>query len=136
MILRLLILVLLLAVKDGATAVCYDPRRGDRALTYVINGTEYEMVPPPEERAAEIGKAARRLFLPRPWWRAVVDWLRGAARATEGTLAAKAGARQVLLTVSVDAARPRVVIRLSPDPAASAAAGAALQSCLSARDKV
>jgi hypothetical protein len=123
-------LVVLLAVKDGASAVCFDASRGDRALTYVIDGTEYEMVPPPEERAAEIGKSAQALFFPRPWWRAVVDWLRGAAHETDGTLTAKTGEHQVLLKVSVDAARPRVVIRLSPDPAAAAAAGAALRTCL------
>jgi hypothetical protein len=63
---KLLYLVLLLAVKDRATEVRFEPASDRWELRYRVAGTVYDMVPPP--RFLRIDAEAARLAGLR-WWR-------------------------------------------------------------------
>jgi type II secretory ATPase GspE/PulE/Tfp pilus assembly ATPase PilB-like protein len=49
-------LVLLLALKDLASEVRFEPREEDYRVTYKCGGRDYEMVPPPRELAGRISQ--------------------------------------------------------------------------------
>src|SRR5262249_40216953 len=51
---RIWSLVILLAIKDGAEEVRYEPSGEGRVLSYKIHGKEYELVPPPRFLAASL----------------------------------------------------------------------------------
>ena len=55
-------MVLLMAVRDRAASVHYHPWRGAGALSYVVDNTRYEMVPPPAEFADACVDVAREAF--------------------------------------------------------------------------
>lgn len=73
---KLWAMVLLLALKDRARCVNYNPALGDMALTYEVDGVEYAMVPPPDFMAKEIEKQMRDALVPPPLWRRLIGrWL-------------------------------------------------------------
>jgi len=53
---KLVDMVLLLAIKDLATSVTFEPRQNDYRLSYRCSGQDYDMVPPPRNMAAQIGQ--------------------------------------------------------------------------------
>lgn len=55
-------MVLLMSVRDRATSVHYHPWRTDGALSYVVDNTRYEMVPPPDIWAHWCVETARTTF--------------------------------------------------------------------------
>jgi hypothetical protein len=128
---KLWALVLLLAIRDGATRVWYDPALGDSQLGYETGGVEIALVPPPQHLQAPLVDEMRRL-LHRRGVRGFVARLLGAAvgrsAAGENSFVAKAGEREVTVTATLDLLRSRVVLRLSPDTGAAEAARAALES--------
>jgi type IV pilus assembly protein PilB len=58
---KLVDMILLLAIKDLATSVTFEPRQKDYRLSYRCNGKDYEMVPPPRNRAARISQSFKIL---------------------------------------------------------------------------
>jgi hypothetical protein len=118
---KLWALVLLLALKDSATTVCFDPSRGDNALTYIVGGTEIAMVPPPEHLAAQLQSTVEKFILRRSLLSLVSGRRKDPSARIEGDFTAKIGAHQVNLTVSIDRQGP-VVVRLPPSVAEEALA--------------
>jgi hypothetical protein len=55
-------LVLLLAIRDGATSIHYHPWRADGGLAYVVANVRYAMVPPPADLAEPMVAVARSVF--------------------------------------------------------------------------
>lgn len=51
---KLWVMVLLLAVKDMATVVRFEPHRGRRSLIYRVNGLYHDLMSPPRELANEL----------------------------------------------------------------------------------
>lgn len=51
---KLWVMVLLLAVKDMATVVRFEPHRGKRSLIYRVNGLYQDLMSPPRELAGEL----------------------------------------------------------------------------------
>jgi hypothetical protein len=130
---KLWALVLLLAIRDGATRVWFDPAQGDNRLGYEIGGVEKAMVPPPEFVRPSLLKVIGNLMRRRSAW-GIIAWLfagRAARSATvEDSFVAQIGEHGVTVTAVLDRARSRVILRLSPETGAVAVARAALESCL------
>lgn len=61
------LMVWLMAARDHATEIGYLPGAGRDILTYTVENTRYEMVPPPDEYAPDLIAAARRLVRPGRW---------------------------------------------------------------------
>jgi len=119
---KLWALVLLLAVRDGATRVWYDPAQGERRLGYEIDGVEAAMVPPPEHLQAKLLQAVGKLIRYRSVWR-FISWLFGGSAhrsaPLEGTFVAKVGGYGIPVTATFDMVLSRVVLRLSPETSAA-----------------
>lgn len=127
---KLWAIVLLLAIRDGATRVWYDPDQGDRRLGYEIDGEEYDMVPPPEQMQAKLLRSVENLIRSRYLWRCFSRLFGGSARRSapqEGTFVAKIGEHGILISANLDKGLSRVVLRLSPEARAVPAAQAALE---------
>jgi type IV pilus assembly protein PilB len=58
---KLIWLVLLLAVRDRATEVCFHPRRDHFRLCYRVNGVIRDMVPPPLPIAPRVANALKAM---------------------------------------------------------------------------
>jgi hypothetical protein len=89
---KLWAIVLLLAVKDGATRVWYDPSRGDSRLGYEVGGVEYAMVPPPEILQALLPEVVGHLMYRRTVKGFIARLFAGAAgrlASVEGTFVVK-----------------------------------------------
>lgn len=56
-------MVFLLAVKDMATVIRYEPHRGQRSLAYQVDGVYHTMVPPPKQVANELIDELLRLLV-------------------------------------------------------------------------
>jgi hypothetical protein len=56
-------MVLRMAVYERATSVHYHPWRNEWVLTFIVDGTQYELVPPPPERSNIILDVFRALFI-------------------------------------------------------------------------
>lgn len=133
---RLWALVLLRAVKDGATEVWYDPDQGDSPLGYEIDGVKYDMVPPPEALQELLLQTVGDLLRPRSAWNLFAWLFSGAASRpvpVEGIFVAKVGVHGVTVSVFSNQERSRVVLRLSPETLAAPVARAALESVLRRR---
>jgi hypothetical protein len=52
-----------MSLRDRATSIHYHPWRGESCLTYLIENTRYELLPPPAEYAADILRVARSMFI-------------------------------------------------------------------------
>jgi hypothetical protein len=134
---KLWALVLLLAIKDRATRVWYDPALGDSRFGYEISGVEHTLVPPPEHLQALLVKAIRNL-LRRRTVRGLIAWLLGGtvgqSASVEDFFLAKVGGYEVMVAATLNLPRSRVVLQLSPETGAVAAAHAALESYLN-RDR-
>lgn len=75
-------MVLLLAVRDGASSLHLHPWRPDRGMTYIVSGVQYEMVPPPSDHGIPLVQSARCLFMRNS------SWLRRLLRPAEVSTAA------------------------------------------------
>jgi hypothetical protein len=73
-------MVFLLAIKDMATVVRYEPHRGSRALSYQVSGVYQSMVPPPKQVSRElVDELARMLAVTGPhgpfaWLDRLLPW--------------------------------------------------------------
>jgi hypothetical protein len=74
--------VLAMAIRDGAASVHYHPWRtnavNDDALSYVVGGTRYGLLPPSDESGVRLLATARRLAVPGLFGR-LRAWVTGAA---------------------------------------------------------
>jgi len=68
-------MVLLLSIKDRATAIAYEPNRD--ALQYLVDGTWHELVPPPKEIGPSLLDLIRDLSRPRGMRAWTIRRLRG-----------------------------------------------------------
>jgi|GEM_PF-3705878 len=68
-------LILLMSVRDRATSIHYHPWRSEGTLTYIVDGTRYELVPPLTEYADTIVDTARSMFIAPGF----LSWLPGRA---------------------------------------------------------
>lgn|GEM_PF-6564748 len=127
-------LVLLVAVKDGASEVRFVPKRGKGRLTYKIEGTEYDLLPPPRFLMADIERAARQMLCPQTLWSRLTDCFGRARRpAYTGTFSAKVGEHRVTVKGAADADQARVVLKLAPSPSMVTAAQTAWQAVRATR---
>ena len=127
---RLWAMVLLLAVKDGAARVWYDPAKGDSRLGYEIGGVEYDLVPPPELIQTQLLKFVEKLLRRRSAWSLIARLFGGRSPPLEGSFVAKFEGQRVTVSATLDLALSRVVLRLSPETRIAPAARAALERVL------
>src|SRR5206468_1844403 len=128
---RLWAVVLLLAVKDGASRVWYDPARGDRRLGYEIRGREYAMVPPPLSMQALLPLAIRNLsrgrstfgFMGRLFGRRA-----DLPTTVEAAFMASVGGHGITVSAALDPEWRSVILRLSADAQAALPARDALEA--------
>lgn len=130
---KLWAVVLLLAVKDGATTVCYDPAQGEKQLSYEIGGIEYALAPPPEHLKTLLPKVVGNWLCKRSAWR-LISWLFASSASQlvpmEGMFAAVFNGQRVIVSAAVDKESSRVVFRLFPETSAVPAARNALEFVL------
>ena len=126
---KLWALVLLLAIKDGATRVWYDPARGDFRLGYEIGGVSYAVVPPPESLEALLANTMADL-LHRRSGRNLLGRLLGGpsgpSAPAEDWFVAGVGGHGVAMAATLDLPRSRVILRIPLPAEVEAAAFAAL----------
>lgn len=126
-------MVILLALRDRASEVRYEPSRGDRSLTYRVDGMDRDMVPPPLHMVQELLEALLEVSRPRGVRAFVVRTLRRFVRWVEGPLGSYtwfvARFEGEVASVTVDGYVPQdlgaVVLRLNlsntnPEPAEAA----------------
>jgi hypothetical protein len=128
---KLWAIVLLLAMKDRATEVRYEPWRPEGALRYKVDGVYYDMVPPPSHIAPGLINAIHDFCHPRPdsWRTRLARRLRAwanhldpqdSAYVTDEFFDAQivAGASVPIRATMPPAAEPRngIVLELTPDP--------------------
>jgi hypothetical protein len=128
-------MVLLLAVKDLATVVRYEPNRGERSLSYRVNGIYHDLVAPPVHMADilidEIERMAGRVRPPRLLPGALRRLVRGqpgpADRLQKALVELKVGDQFVDAIVTIEPTRAgrRVVVYLVDGTAVSETASAA-----------
>lgn len=130
-------LVLLVAFKDGASEVWFDPQRGRRRLTYKIEGAEYDLLPPPRFLMAAIERAARQMLCPQTLWSRLASWF-GQARqpACTGAFSATFAEHRATVTGVADADQARVVLKLAPSPSMVTAARTAWEDVRATRCSV
>lgn len=130
---KLWALVLLLAIRDEATRVWYDPALGEDQLGYEIGCRTYAMVPPPKQLEALLPRAVASLL--RHWsaWDLMARLFSGALRRpvlVEGTCDLQVGQQEVTMTATVELTRARVLLQLSPEGVAAQDARTALECVL------
>jgi hypothetical protein len=123
---KLWALVLLLAIRDRATKVCYDGTRDDEALSYDINGNRRFMVPPPKFLTLDLIAAAEEMVAHPSGWRRLIGWWRSGSPAASANVEKVAevavGPERLALQVAVERMTSSVVFQLSPNSQAAFAA--------------
>lgn len=128
---KLWTVVLLLAVKDGATRVWYDPAKGESRLGYEIGDVEHAMVPPPKHIEAELTKMAENLVRRRSALGFLAGFFGGStvrSSPLEGSFVAKFEGQRVTVSATVDLVGSCVMLRPLPESSAAPAAHAVLKS--------
>ena len=115
---RLWGMVLLLAIKDQATSVTLDPGRGEFALTYVIDGQEFGLVPPPECITAALESLMRDTL--RSYYDRFLDSLPFRASRVTGAFVAKVCSTKVKVEGWTDRSKNIVSLHLTRHPEAVA----------------
>ena len=124
---KLIYYVLLLALKDRATEVRFEPRRGHFTLSYRVDGVLYEMVPPPADLGPRITNTLKVM--------ADLGILRRNAL-QRGLFEFRAGDHSADMLVSVQPTPfgESVLLDILDPTAAPAEAEQILQSCLAQRE--
>lgn len=122
-------LILLLSLKDNATELRVDPTSEGHELSYRVEGTDYELVPPPPGVASNLVKHMERWGKPRGPHALLTNAARRLARDTSPsstTATFKIGERYVDATIEGDrSTRPaRLTVKFNAPRSSSISSGA------------
>lgn len=106
-------MVLLLAIKDLATVIRYEPHRRERALSYRVNGVYYDLVPPGEPLAMglideieEMATPGGPSWLPSGLWRRLAGTADSSAERPQKSLVElKVGDQVVDAIITIESTR-------------------------------
>jgi hypothetical protein len=117
--------VILLALKDGASRIDFDPARGDLALTYTIQGTEYDMVPPATSLTNSIVNTLYEIIPSTSWWDRFARMILFQS-VRKGRFGVRVDGMETTVDASVDRVQSSVVLRLVPETSMASVAKTAL----------
>jgi hypothetical protein len=108
---------IILALKDGASQLCYDPAAGDKALTYRINENTYTMISPPVSLANELIAEIRGVAFARVSFFKYITglWQKAALSDEFGKFSLTLDDKTINITVHSPSSKSMIILNFTPD---------------------